>query len=263
MAWNESTSPSVIVMLTQTHESGREKCFLYYPKSLAYPSVKLNAEDEFQDGFTHTLKLASLDENEETRAQVRELDMTTEDESETKKFWHLLFAGWPDFLVPEGADREALLNLIRLSRQKNGDNTNNPRIIHCSAGVGRTGSFIALDWLMQELEEGSLDNVPDDEDPIFQVVESLRRQRMMMVQGEAQFSFLYDVIREQWRERYTELHPEEAERLGIPAVTEHKAKKAKKSRGSEVSQPEGDEDERAELEAELMDAQLEFDKGKT
>src|SRR5690242_14051451 len=111
MIWNETESPAVVVMLTQTHEQGREKCYVYYPKTLASPTTPINAHDEFQDNFKHTVTLVSLDEDEDSRAQIRELDMANEDASETRKIWHLLFGGWPDFSVPEGADRAALLNL--------------------------------------------------------------------------------------------------------------------------------------------------------
>jgi protein-tyrosine phosphatase len=265
MIWNEVSSPAVIVMLTQTHEQGREKCYPYYPQSPSSPSLKVNAHDEFEDGFMHDLVLTSLVDNDETRAQVRELDMKTEDGSETKKIWHLLFGGWPDFLIPEGDERAALLKLIQLSREKNEDNSSNPRVIHCSAGVGRSGTFIALDYLLQELDEGSLDDVPDTEDPIFKVVSTLRQQRMMMVQGEAQFSFLYDVVRERWRDRWAKSNPEQAERLGLNAllVREPRAKKPRQSLTSEASEQTEDEDERAELEAELANAGVEYDRGKT
>jgi protein-tyrosine phosphatase len=266
MIWHETTSPAVIVMLTQTHEGSREKCFPYFPRSTDSPQLKLNPGDEFGDHFIHDLNLVSLEEHKEARTQVRELDMTTEDGSETKKIWHLLFAGWPDFLVPEGADREALLRLIDMSREKNDNNTANPRIVHCSAGVGRSGTFIALDWLLQELEEGSLDEVGDDEDPILSTIETLRLQRMMMVQGEVQFCFLYDVIRDRWRDRWVAHHAEDAERLGVTHNGEQEQPKLKRQKSvrDEVSeQQEGDEDDRAQLEAELMDAEMDFDKGKT
>lgn len=250
-------------MLTQTHESSREKCFPYYPRSITSPDFQINAHDEFEDGFKHTVTLKSMSENEETRAQIRELDMTSEDGSETRKIWHLLFGGWPDFLVPEGADRAALLKLIDLSREKNADNSNNPRIVHCSAGVGRSGTFIALDWLLQELEDGTLDELEDDEDPILAVVDMLRHQRMMMVQGEAQFSFLYDVVRDRWRDRWAKLHPRDAEKLGLGAFREHKPKKSKPNREGEPSeQMDEDEDMHAELEAELAGADVDFRKGK-
>ncbi|KAF2008226.1 hypothetical protein P154DRAFT_479787 [Amniculicola lignicola CBS 123094] len=262
MVWHETSSPAVIVMLTQTHESGREKCFQYYPRDPATPDLDLNPDDEFEDGFHHMLKLESLEESEEARAHIRELSMTSKDGDETKQIWHLLFGGWPDFLVPEGADRVALLKLVELSREKNLDNATNARIVHCSAGVGRSGTFIALDWLLQELEEGSLDTLEDDEDPIVAAVDMLRQQRMMMVQGETQFTFLYDVMRERWRDRWARLHPEEAEKLGVNIDEEPTAKKPR--REMEVSSRDHeDEDARAELEAELVDAQMEFEHGKT
>lgn len=261
MIWNETKSPAVVIMLTKTHESGREKCFSYYPPSLVAPDLRINAHDEFEDGFTHTLHLSSLNENEDVSAQVREIDMITEDGTESRKIWHLLFEGWPDFAVPEGAHQAALGKLIEFSRFKNADNSTNPRIVHCSAGVGRSGTFIALDWLLQELDEGSLDD-PDTEDPIPILVDKLRDQRMMMVQGETQYAFLYDVLRERWRERWAILHPEEADRLGIStAIQEPRSKKAKPNTESENGG--SDEDVHAELEAELAGNQFEFEKGKT
>jgi protein-tyrosine phosphatase len=265
MVWHETSSPAVIIMLTRTHELGREKCCPYFPESTEEPELNINADDEFDDGFAHNLKLVSLTEHEEARAQVRELDMVSGDGGEHKKIWHLLFAGWPDFSVPQGSDRDALLKLIEMSREKNADNESNPRIVHCSAGVGRSGTFIALDWLVQELEEGSLDNLEANEDPIYNVVDNLRKQRMMMVQAEAQLAFLYDVVREHWRERWARLHPEEADRLGLSAVQEPKQKKTKQSPGGLLDEqpPEGDEDEHAQLEAELIDAQAAFEQGKT
>lgn len=271
MVWHETTTPAVIVMLTQTHESSREKCYPYYPQSQENPSMRLNAHDEYEDNFIHDLQLASLEEDQEARAQIRELDMIPEEgsEDESRKVWHLLFAGWPDFLVPEGADREALLRLIAMSREKNADNATNPRIVHCSAGVGRSGTFIALDWLLQELDDGSLDEVQDNEDPVFGVVSRLREQRMMMVQSEPQLAFIYDVVRERWRERWISQHSEEAERMGVTRrrrsgeTPEGPSLKRQKSGPSGMEIQGGDEDERAQLEAELFDSDQDFEKGKT
>ncbi|KAL1601739.1 hypothetical protein SLS60_006654 [Paraconiothyrium brasiliense] len=257
MIWHETTTPAVIVMLTQTHEGAREKCYPYYPQSSETPNLPLNAQDEYEDKFVHELQLASLEEDQEARATIRELDMVPEEGNESRKVWHLLFAGWPDFLVPEGADREALLRLISMSREKNADNATNPRIVHCSAGVGRSGTFIALDWLLQELDDGSLDEVQDNEDPIFGVVSRLREQRMMMVQSEPQLAFIYDVVREQWRERWIGQHSEEAERLGVTrrrpsgSLEEPQLKRQKSGPGGTSLYGE-DEDERAQLEAELF-----------
>jgi protein-tyrosine phosphatase len=284
MIWKENQSPAVIVMLTQTHEANREKCYPYYPQSPSNPDMRINEHDEFQDGFIHNLHLVSYTIDEEARTQVREIDMTTDDGSESKKIWHLLFAGWPDFSVPEGDDRAGMLKLVDISRSKNTDNSANPRIVHCSAGIGRSGTFIALDWLMQELEEGALDDVPEDEDPVLKAVEMLRDQRAGMVQSKIQFQFIYDVMRERWRERWISEHPDEANRLGLASAapspdSEQPALKRQKSLHVSEAANEGlpllasrppssrgassSPDARAQLEAELQDADMEYEKGKT
>lgn len=231
MIWHETTSPSVIVMLTQTHEAGREKCFQYFPLNQQSPTVIL----EDTEDFPASVKLVNVEEDTTTHATVREIDIVVqqpleqqgeeenkqeERPSESKKVWHLLFSGWPDFLVPEGNDREALLQLLKQSEDKNASH-DNPRIVHCSAGVGRSGTFIALDWLLTELGEGSFDDMSDEaDDRILDVVKQLRDQRMYMVQAEPQFFFLYEVLKEQWLERWKNLHPEEALSMGEEVTME-------------------------------------------
>lgn len=219
--------PVVVVMLTQTHEAGREKCFQYYPLEAGESPLVIQpdeGEDGVKDdGFQGEVALESVEEDRHSRSEVRRLRLRTQDAKEghkpqEKEIHHLLFSGWPDFLIPEGEDRQALVELIHLSArlnqpttktaQTNGSHQNpsfdqsNPRIIHCSAGVGRSGTFIALDYLLYLLHTGQLDTLPNEhDDPIAETVDLLRQQRMMMVQGEAQFNFLYEVLREQWAAR--------------------------------------------------------------
>ena len=100
--------------------------------------------------------------------------------------------------MPEGEDRAGLLELIKLSVEKN-SGPDNPRIVHCSAGVGRSGTFIALEHLLAELEAGSLARIKEDDDMIYDTVSALREQRMMMVQSVAQYQFLYQVLREEFK----------------------------------------------------------------
>ncbi|KXS97191.1 hypothetical protein AC578_858 [Pseudocercospora eumusae] len=225
MLASELKSPAVVVMLTQTHEAGKEKCFQYYPLSHEESPLTIRPDEHFQDGFQGEVELVSVEENAKTRSQLRKLRMKTttlNGAREQREILHLLFSAWPDFLVPEGADRAALVELVRLSAALNkpaSSNTvtnttgssfaedlastdeDNPRIIHCSAGVGRSGTFIALDYLLSMMFSGQLDNLPSDKDPIAETVDQLRQQRMMMVQGESQFMFLYEVMREQMTAR--------------------------------------------------------------
>jgi len=206
MLWHECASPAIIVMLTQTHEAGREKCFPYFPTALEAPTLELgaDADHEFADGLFASVTLTAVRWDDRTRCTVREMELKAAS-GEVRRVVHFLFAGWPDFLVPEGDDKAALVALVQESARVN-TAEGNPRIVHCSAGVGRSGTFIALDWLLGELEQGNLDEPGDGVDPIAEVVDQLRKQRIMMVQGEAQFLLLYEVLREQWAERWKERH---------------------------------------------------------
>lgn len=214
----QTTGTAVVIMLTQTHESGKEKCYQYYPLSETEPVLNIPKEPDAKDGFHGNIKLTSYTEDGETRSQVRHMTLHVETDgapSREKQIVHFLFSGWPDFLVPEGDDKTALVRLLDVSAKVNdtpsstgdaetmsgipaGSQQQNfsPRIIHCSAGVGRSGTFIALDYLLALLHDGKFDNLKTDWDPVAEAVEDLRKQRMMMVQGEGQFFFVYDVLRE-------------------------------------------------------------------
>lgn len=254
MVLQESQEPAVVVMLTQTHEGNREKCAQYYPLSEDMPTISLPSEqgagsesDEPHDPFyeqdqplaSGSLTLVELINDPTSRSEIRKLNLVIGEQ--TRTVYHYLFKGWPDFAKPEGEDRQALLELIKQTSLRVGDPSVNPRIVHCSAGVGRTGTFIALDYLMKELENGAM--VPDfskpsssavttnsksatsngnssktaqfspsssgspndegtSEDLIYQTVNLLREQRMMMVMNEIQYSFIYEVLREQFEAKY-------------------------------------------------------------
>lgn len=81
-----------------------------------------------------------------------------EAEYEERIVWHFLYKKWPDFGVPALEDLDSFFTLMRLSREKNAQHPENPRIVHCSAGVGRSGTFIALEHLVRELDGGVLED---------------------------------------------------------------------------------------------------------
>ena len=166
-----------------------------------------------EGNFKAQVELLSSKNDSATRSTIRQLKLTVGKASKT--VWHYLFEGWPDFGIPEGEDRVALLELVKQTASKAAvketsmsnaqTEAHNPRIVHCSAGVGRSGTFIALDYLLTELVEGALDDVKDEDDRIAECVDNLRSQRMMMVQGDVQFYFLYEVLKEQWIQRRAKL----------------------------------------------------------
>lgn len=202
-------------MLTKTWELGREKCYEYFPLdpedgSVRFDRIVEEGEEPVADPFNFEVNLLDCYYDEDARTEVRELEIRvlegaheaapdsndfcpTLKAGDTKLITHLLFKGWPDWNAPEGKDSDALLKLIELANIKN-TVANSPLIVHCSAGVGRSGTFIALDHLLKELDDDVLDSAEGD--PIYDLVSKLREQRMYMVQSEAQYEYIYKTIRE-------------------------------------------------------------------
>ncbi|KAK2049657.1 protein-tyrosine phosphatase [Colletotrichum somersetense] len=204
MIAEQLTSPVVIVQLTSFFENHQVKCFPYLPLDETQGSWTLNELDGWNDGWSATLTFDSLTTLEDGAIEVRKILLRVGDEDEDRVIWHLLYTKWPDFGVPAVDDVASFLALMRLSREYN-TTPENPRIIHCSAGVGRTGTFIALEHLMRELDEGALEDYDGDaegDDLIFATVDALREQRRSMVQAEPQYLFLYQVLRKLWQEKY-------------------------------------------------------------
>ncbi|KAL8771727.1 MAG: hypothetical protein Q9209_002918 [Squamulea sp. 1 TL-2023] len=195
MIWQQTANVAVIVMLTQTAESGREKCFQYFPLDEQTEGIPIDPVDANEAAPAGKVESSEVYFDQASKSTIRKMLLSFGDDS--KVIWHLLFSGWPDFEIPQDDDRAALFELLELSAQKNPD-PSNPRIIHCSAGVGRSGSFIALEYLLDQIKSGAIADITNDEDPIYDVVNRLREQRMMMVQSDMQYAFLYEVIREQF-----------------------------------------------------------------
>ncbi|KAF6802165.1 Receptor-type tyrosine-protein phosphatase O [Colletotrichum sojae] len=207
MVAEQFTSPVVIVQLTNMFENMQVKCHPYLPMDEEEPAWTLNETDGWNDGWTATLSFDSMETLEDGAIEVRKLLLRVGDEEEDRVVWHLLYTKWPDFGVPAVDDLSSFFTLMRLSREYNTAGPETPRIIHCSAGVGRTGTFITLEHLMRELDEGALadydgSSAGDGEDLIFSTVNALREQRRSMVQADSQYLFLYQVLRKLWQEKY-------------------------------------------------------------
>ncbi|KAI9649133.1 hypothetical protein NHQ30_001700 [Ciborinia camelliae] len=242
MCWQENAE--VVVMLTKPVEDGKEKCGVYYAedigevKTIGEWVVSCVGKEEDGGAVRRTLKLRrvgraassvsgsivsnasagngngtaeaaeTIEEGQpETKAAVEPQTEELQGEEkgvEERTIHHFLFESWPDNDIPQSAaDIDSLLTLLDVSRTANNHSTT-PRIIHCSAGVGRTGTFIALDHLLRELDMGHLDGLAKDKDPIYETVKRLRDQRMLMVHKLAQFTMIYQVLKQKWSERERE-----------------------------------------------------------
>ncbi|KAL7794111.1 protein-tyrosine phosphatase-like protein [Trichoderma afarasin] len=201
-----SSASVVIIQLTQMDVCG-QSCAQYFPTHQGNATWTLNDDNIWGDNWKAHLTFnsreviagGSIEKNKLVLRVYKEGE-----EKETRVIWHFLYKGWPDFFgVPIGNYLDNLLQLIKLSEQHSSPLSK--RIVHCSAGVGRTGTFIALDHLIRELNLGVLerfDEPSEGPDLIYNTVDTLRQQRCSMVQSEGQYEFIYQVMRKLWYNKY-------------------------------------------------------------
>ncbi|XP_058466435.1 receptor-type tyrosine-protein phosphatase F [Malaya genurostris] len=155
-----------IVMLTQTVENDKIKCYQYFPI--------FNQQVNFRD-----IRVKCTQELNLTFYQKRLMIVTRGKVS--RAVFHYHFLVWPDHGCP--ATPTDLIKFIKIIRSER-NNLALPVVVHCSAGVGRTGTFIALDIILQRIQQEKKINIYD-------TVKQLRRQRVKMVQTGEQYDFLY------------------------------------------------------------------------
>ncbi|KAF7854680.1 hypothetical protein EAF04_010249 [Stromatinia cepivora] len=149
----DNAAPGVIIMLSPLvgpnpakPEEMMEKCYRYYPMSEDDPPLIVNEAKALGDNFKAQVRFVKREENiEGTGIEVRQLAMSVEDEEEEKTIWHFFYPLWPDMGSLNSQNVKSVLTLMDLSRAKN-EEEENPRVVHCSAGVGRTGTFVALEF---------------------------------------------------------------------------------------------------------------------
>lgn len=106
--------------------------------------------------------------------------------NETRRVKHYHYVSWPDHGVPQ--ESQTLDSLVEDLHSAEGAK---PIIIHCSAGVGRTGTLISLSHIKHAISSQKTAGV-DHGLSVFSIVRRLREQRIMMVQSKEQYELLYD-----------------------------------------------------------------------
>ncbi|XP_026123520.1 receptor-type tyrosine-protein phosphatase eta-like isoform X2 [Carassius auratus] len=156
-----------IVMLTKCNEQGRVKCEEYWP-----------AETKRYDNLT-VINISEVPLEDWT---LRDFEVKNTKTAESRSVRHFHFTAWPDHGVPETT--ELLINFRHLVREHMDQySRHSPTLVHCSAGVGRTGTLIAIDRLIFQIEQ---DGVVD----VYGIIHDLRMHRPLMVQTEDQYVFL-------------------------------------------------------------------------
>uniref|UniRef100_A0A8C5YPR9 protein-tyrosine-phosphatase n=3 Tax=Marmota marmota marmota TaxID=9994 RepID=A0A8C5YPR9_MARMA len=168
VVWDQKLS--LIVMLTTLTERGRTKCHQYWP----------DPPDVMDHGIFHI----QCQTEDCTIAYVsREMLVTNTETGEEHSVTHLQYVAWPDHGVPD--DSSDFLEFVTYVRSLRVDGE--PILVHCSAGIGRTGVLVTMETAMCLIER-NLPVYPLD------IVRKMREQRAMMVQTSSQYKFVCEAI---------------------------------------------------------------------
>ena len=160
MIWQQKVP--LILMLGNLIENGKLKCHRYWPAKATDENFYANHQiavrvDHVQELFQY---------------QIRITNLTITSENQSRKLLHVWYYGWSDFGCPKSyQDMEFLRAIVSSS-------INTPFVIHCSAGVGRTGTYALIEYCLYHKTRD-----------VAQALATLRQQRAGLVQHPEQYKF--------------------------------------------------------------------------
>jgi protein tyrosine phosphatase len=177
MTWEQQSQ--IIVMVTNDVESGRVKCERYWPD-------KEGAEKKFG---SYAVKLQMVRSND--AYTMRRFMVKHTSTKESRVICQLQYTTWPDHGVPTDESYIlAFVDELRSVRAKLMDSTSTaswPIVVHCSAGIGRTGVLMAIEIALAKIECGEIVDLKA-------ILAELREQRYGLIQTPAQYSFVYSSV---------------------------------------------------------------------
>lgn len=164
----------IIIMLCQLEENKKKKCENYWITEFAH----------------------DIEEYDETKWIFRQMKHKDLKSGEDRTITQLHFTEWKDKDVPEEEFDKFIdaFEFIDRGRKNNKNNQDTPVVVHCSAGVGRTGTFIAMYYLYKEILGQIKQNKNEITFNIFNLVRKLKEMRAHLVQTEEQYIFLYKFV---------------------------------------------------------------------
>jgi len=178
MVWQYDVQ--IILMLTKILENGRMKCHKYWP------------EAEHETYKTFKIISQSVEEDDKNAITTRVLKIINLKTSEEREVIHYQYHGWPDHGVP--SDTKGIRELLKRIEEKKKDSIS-PVVVHCSAGIGRTGTYCTVDAALKKAKKHIESNKTESlEYDLYNIVLQLRKQRNGMVQQPEQYKFCYETV---------------------------------------------------------------------
>ena len=176
MVWEKNCRS--IVMVTGLREKGIEKCARYWPTALFNNDENCG---DVQFGGINVSIMAGYRKEGFITSKFR-----VKNGEEEREVWHFWYDSWPDHGVPKVT--APVVAMLKACREFS-DESDQPWVVHCSAGIGRTGSFIAVDHGLRQFETtGTVD--------VLDIVSKIRKDRGGMVQHAEQAEFVHRTLKQ-------------------------------------------------------------------
>ncbi|GAB5575593.1 tyrosine-protein phosphatase non-receptor type 4 isoform X10 [Prionailurus iriomotensis] len=177
MTWEQGSS--MVVMLTTQVERGRVKCHQYWPEPTASSSYGC-------------YQVTCHSEEGNTAYIFRKMTLFNQEKNESRQLTQIQYIAWPDHGVPD--DSSDFLDFVCHVRNKRAGKEE-PIVVHCSAGIGRTGVLITMETAMCLIECNQ---------PVYplDIVRTMRDQRAMMIQTPSQYRFVCEAILKVYEEGF-------------------------------------------------------------
>lgn len=172
----------VVVMLTEVQEKGKDKCFPYWPQE---------ENNKVQIGEFQIIRNFSMSSPTYITCSLSLCHLIS---CQQRTIWHIQYTDWPDHSCPH--DVQGFINFMgeidavrrhASSQQPAAVLHSPPVVVHCSAGVGRSGVVVLCDIMLHALDHNQSIDIPE-------VLTQLRLQRMLTIQTLAQYKFVYTVL---------------------------------------------------------------------
>ncbi|XP_059195802.1 tyrosine-protein phosphatase non-receptor type 2a isoform X2 [Centropristis striata] len=176
MIWEQCSK--AVIMLNRVIEKGSEKCAQYWPTT-----------EEQQMSFTDTgFVVRLLAEEDQSHYTIRVLELQNTMTGETREIYHFHYTTWPDFGVPESP--ASFLNFLFKIRESGSLGAEHgPSVVHCSAGIGRSGTLALVDTCLVLIDRRKTPSVD-----IQKVLLDMREYRMGLIQTPDQLRFSYMAV---------------------------------------------------------------------